>query len=147
MVPIPTKFPARRQMNEIIVQMEIIISTTFPYLLAYTSGSVSARSTLIFRAKKTAFKMRERPRPIGSTAPSQKLYLYESMAFPRIAFESMAEAAKVAVTIWNSTRSCGSSMLEVNSGEIYHLLIILMNSISPIQAKCVRRRKNSRSCL
>ena len=33
----------------------------------------------------------------------------------------MAEAAKVAVTIWNSTRSRGSIMFEVNSGEIYHV--------------------------
>ena len=87
--PIPCRLPARRQRNEIIVQIDATTTTSFPYLFPKTSGRVSALSTLILRARKTAFKMRERPRPSGRTALSQNEYLYERVAAPRMALESM----------------------------------------------------------
>ena len=74
-VPIPTKLPASKQMKLIMVQIETKISTTFPYLLAKTSGKVSAKSSLILPAKKMAFRISDIPKPIGITAPSQKWYL------------------------------------------------------------------------
>mmetsp|Transcript_47116 Transcript_47116/g.100188 ORF Transcript_47116/g.100188 Transcript_47116/m.100188 type:complete len:235 (-) Transcript_47116:202-906(-) len=98
MAPMPTRFPASRHRNDTMVQMLAITSTSFPYLFAKTSGSVSARSSLMNLARKTLFSIRLSPRPSGSTAPSQKWYLYDSVAAPRMALESMDCEARVAVT-------------------------------------------------
>lgn len=46
------------------------------------------------------FNIRDRPRPRGNTTPSQNWNLYESVAAPRRALESMACEVKAATTIW-----------------------------------------------
>ena len=59
-------------MNEVMQHVDAITSTSFPYRLPNTSGSVRLWSSLMNRAKKMAFKMSDSPRPMGRQAPSQK---------------------------------------------------------------------------
>ncbi len=71
----PTKFPASKQRKEQHKTILAIISVATPYRFPYTSGRVNTPSVFIFFAKKSAFKSKDNPRPIGNTAPSKNANL------------------------------------------------------------------------
>ena len=75
MVAIPTRLPARRKRNDVMVERDVMISTTLPYFFANTSGRVNTFSLWMCLARNNPLRISESPRPIGNTAPSKKWYL------------------------------------------------------------------------